>query len=325
MNDMNEPISGDFSRFFTEKLRPAIDGISARRRKALKTAVLAAGGVFLVMLVAVYLFFAPYGKMLGEYNISYWPLLLLLPATMAVIAFSIVYLLLLRSMFGEFRNTMVGRLAEFIDPGFIHQPGAPVSSDDLNASLLFGPVGKPASGNDLFRGRVGGFGAELAEIGVKGDDPLAGVFCSVRCGRRFKSFCVAFPEDVQASVSGVTAAADAQGYSLSSELVRREAALGMQALVPSPDQALADVLLSPGLAARLADMRHSRDVRLFLSFRDDRLWIALLTRRARSGDDRIFEGFDFAHSREFCLDAVFALDVLRWLQDRPEFWVRDGT
>lgn len=316
----------DFSRFFNEKLRPVIDGLGPSRSGAMKRSLLIAAIAFVLFFVVVYVFFAPYGKMLGEYNITYWPLMVLLPATMAVISFSMAYILFLRSMVKVFRETLMSRLAEFIDPGIIHARDPSPDQSETASSLLFEGLGKPELGADRFRGRFDGAAVEIADLKIAGEGanaglpPLTGLFFTARFNRRFRTPGMILPSSAPISLSGLASRLDACGFAGVGELVRLETVGGRQAVLPAAEQGAWKTPLSPALVRRLEAARSENGVDLYLSLRGDRLWAAMLSRRPRQDVPAIFDGFDFGNCREFCRDSDICFELTREVLGNAALW-----
>lgn len=204
---MNDPLAREFSRFSQDKLRPAVDVVAERKRSGFLYALGVAVIVFLVFAGASYFMISPYRQLMGEHGIVYWPLLLLVPASLAVIGFSLAYILSLRNTVKEFRKTLVGRMAEFIDPGLVHESGRPFTESEFASSLLFPAQGKAISCKDHFRGRAGAAAVDIGDIVVKREEngkapALIGLFFTTRYADNFRTFVMILPANAPASLSG---------------------------------------------------------------------------------------------------------------------------
>lgn len=319
---MSDPLSRDFSRFSQDKLRPAVDVVTARKRSGLFLSAIVAVVLFAIFAAAFYFMISPYRQLMGENDITYWPLLLLAPAAIAMIGFCLAYILTLRNAVKEFRETLVARMAEFIDPGLVHETKRPFSQGELESSLLFPMLGKPFAGQDRFRGRADAAGVDIGDLQVQpegdgGTAPLAGLFFIARFPREFRSFAMLLPNGVAVSLSGVEAALGG----VPGGLVRvDDAAGGRQAVAPSASPESAGALLSPAVLGKLQGLRARNGAELYLSCRGNALYAAIL---ARSGDkltQGVFEGFDFAGLKEFCRDAAVCMDMARDMGKRDDLW-----
>lgn len=329
---MSQTIRGEqaaesgFTLFFAEKMRPVVERVAPRRRNALKWGLVVAGAVFLVFFLVVYAFFAPYNQMLGENKITYWPLLVLLPSTMAVISFSLVYIVALRALVKDFREALVGRMAEYIDPGLVFEEGQPFAADELDASLLFTGWAEASSGADRFGGRCGNARVGIAEAKAAPVDRADGrdrhgIVCNAKFEKRFRPLVVVLPRAVPASLSAMGEKLRADGDLPEGELVRLEdPGLQVQILTPSSNTDGVRLELSPDLQERLSDIRLRRGVEFSISLRGDSLWMAMLSDRDADRKQDIFDGFDFARCRDFCLDASLFMRLARELEANDALW-----
>lgn len=304
-----------FVRFFAQKLHPAINRVGEHRRAALKKSLFIAACVFLVFLAGVYAFFAPYNEILGEHKISYWPLLILLPATMSVIAFSLVYILSLRTLVGDFRNALMERMAEYIDVGVTHASGKAFAASDIADSLLFEEGSRTLPGQDRFRGQAGSARIEFTELRVLGKDrDLDGVFSVAHFDKRFSSLMLVLPHAANVDMDALATRLRATGFAHEPKFVRLDNPVaGTQVLALAGGREGGRVKLSRELEEMLAFNRERRGVELYLSFRNDTLWAALLAPREKSDRGGVCDGFDLVRCREFCIDAALCLQLAREL------------
>ena len=331
---MSDSVTRSFAIFSQEKLKPAVDTVTARRRSGLYIALGVGVLLFLLLAAAVYLFFAPYRNLMGEHGISYWPLLFLAPASLGMIGFSLVYILSLRHAVKEFRETLVGKMAEFIDPAVVHESGKTLPKEELEGSLLATIGGRPLSGTDQFRGRIPGAAVHFSDLRMKReksgpdgkDEMLTGLYFYAVMKRKFAMPIMVFPSSVEVSRSGLEAKLRADGDNVGAGLLRLDdPAFGRQILVPSGGEDFVLKLLSAPEFARLEAMRRRDDASLYLSCRGDCLRVALLSSSERLDLPGLFDGFDFGHCREFCRDARMCMNLAISVAERNDLWLDGGV
>lgn len=314
---MSTILTNEFAQFAKEKLRPAVDKVQSCRRSGLRYALLAAGGVFAIFALLVYISLAPFREMLDNHQITYWPLLFLGPLAFAMVGFSLVYIFLLRNAVKVFRFDLIERLAEFIHPGLVHEQDNPISVEDMERSLLFRQLARPKSGTDRFRARVGDANVELSDLRVCPDTDksapcLSGVFFSARFTRRFAMPIVSLPTSVEVSRSDMESELRRQGYDLKEGLVRFEdPADGRQVLLPSGQERNVSRFLPSRVVDALDRLRQQHGVEVLLSAFGNRLYIAMLSAVDRTDLPGVFEGFDFSNCRLFCGNARLAMEIAR--------------
>ncbi|MDR1745630.1 MAG: hypothetical protein LBS30_07755 [Planctomycetota bacterium] len=325
---MADTFNNDFAQFVQKRIRPAIDMIAVRKRSGLFLALLIAIGVFAVFALAAYFIITPYQKLLGEYRISSWPFILLTPFALAALGFAITYILSLRNIVTEFRETLVNRMAEFIDPALTRQtvlrePDQTVLRD----SLLFGGTGQPVSGTDRFLGCSGEASVEFRDIHIPPDknannaESLTGIFMKAMYPKAFREPLFVFPQEAEASRSALEQGLRDKGEAPRGGLVRIDDARTLrQILKPAEAPGWGDGFLSTAAGAKVDILRSEQGSELYLGCFGRDLYLAFLSRDKRMEFPGMFEGFDFGNYREFCREAKTAMAVARELGDRTDLW-----
>lgn len=319
--------SREFNHFFNEKLRPVIDAVALRRRRAFLFSLVVALVCFGVFALVLHIYLAPKFEMLKTHNITFWPLFLLLPATLALLVFSVTYIFALRNVVAEFKASMFGRMAEFIHPNMIYERGQGIPGAEMTASLLFEGLGIPVASPDRFRGGLGSARVEFAPVRVErpegngGTRVLSGIYYSVSYGGTFKSPLIVLPILAPASLSRIQRDLTARGLAKPGDLIRIEdIPEKRQAVVYAADEDEAWRVLTPDLKIRLAVLRNRRGVELHLSCLGNRLALALLGPEADEERRGSFDDFDFVNFREFCRDARVCLELTGELEREREVW-----
>ncbi|MCC8167488.1 MAG: DUF3137 domain-containing protein [Planctomycetes bacterium] len=323
-------ITPDFAHFVHEKLRPAAETVTAKKRSTMFFSLAMAGAVFLVCGAIMYFMMAPYRQMLGEYNITHWPLMIIAPLAMAMIGFCVVYIVGLRRIVGEFRTTLVSRMAEYIDPILVYEANRKVAASAVQDSLVFPKTVTAKPGNDYFRGRIEDSPIELGTIQAapteKGGTTRNGVILLASLPKRFKEPLVIVPMGEKVSRSALEEDLEKDGIAVADGLVRLEdAATSSQILLPSADKETGARILSPETLRRLLLAEKEKDVDFYLSCKGDRLAVALLSPEKRLDFPNLFEGFNFADCQEFCHDAKLVIAVCREIVTRTDLFTTERS
>lgn len=324
---MAEAFNQEFARFTRDKVRPAVEAIGKRKRSGLLIALGMALMVFVIFASAVYFIMLPYQKLMGDHQISYWPLLVLAPASLGMIVFTLVYILSLRNTVRAFRESLINGMTEFIDPGLVHETGRGVEPDYLEESGLFSGIGKPVSGGDRFRGRAGEAAVEFCDVHIplgsdkKNPAGLTGIFMKAVYPKEFREPLFVFPEGVEVSRSGIEEKLAANGIPVPGGLVRLDdKATARQILKPAEAEGWGNGFLSRDIGDRLNEVRASRGSELYLGCRGRNMYLAFLARSERMELPGALDGFDFGSCREFCHEASTAMALVRELNARPDLW-----
>jgi hypothetical protein len=328
---MSASITRSFAEFSKRELQSAVVTVNARRKRGLYFSLLVGFGVFLVLAGAVYLFFSPYAELMGKHGISYWPLLFLAPASLALIGFSLVYILTLRSAVREFRESLIGKMAEYIDASIVHDPGKTIPEEELQGELLATLGGRALPGTDQFRGRVPGAAAHFSDLRLKRkgadgkDEMLTGLYFYATMDRSFALPIMVFPSTEEVIRSGLETKLRASGETMVTGLLRLDdPVLRRQILVPSGGEEFVLGLAGSPAYARLEELRKS-GANLSLSCRGDNLRVAILSKSGRMDLPGMFEEFDLALCRDFCAMARLCLDFAQSLSERPDLWRSEKT
>lgn len=313
---MEDACTRDFSAFTRDRIKPVVDGVMARKRRSLFTSLAAAAGTFLLCAVGVYIFLIPYRQLMQDHNVTYWPLLIFAPLSLAMVIFCLVYILSLRGAVSQFRTALIDRMAEFIHPGLVHDAGRELSREERALAPLSLVDGEPVAGSDQFRGQIDGVAVRLHDLRCLGGsggeggkkNARSGLYFHASFARPFAAPVVMLPENAGTTppVGELTCFDDA--------------AHGRRLFAPAGDGDFARRLLSGEILDCLESLRRQRGTELFLACDGNVLRMALLTRTGRRELPGGFDGFDFGHCREFCLDAALCLAVSRDLAGRADVW-----
>lgn len=286
----------EFNLFFLDRVRPIVDSVTVRKNRILRRSILAGLIVFVIFGCGVYYYAKPYLETAETHGLTFWPLFILLPASMGVIGFSMVYLLGLRTVVADFRESLLKCLAEFIDPTAIYETGRSISGAELTAERLLDGLARPVCGRDRFRGGKGSVRYEISDLraelagdsgpnagGKKKKTVLIGVFYRAWFARCFRDGVLIVP-----------------GF-------------GEAGALPHPE-----------LAAKLAEAKRRLGAELYLSREGERLSIALLGENTHPDGQASLDGFDFGNMREFCRGARLCLDISRAMERDPTLWENDS-
>lgn len=316
---MNDAFRQEFAIFTKNKLHPAVAGIALRKRSGIIKGIIAGGICFLIGVAVAYAFLAPYREAMQKGNIMLWPMLVLAPMALGVLVFSLVFVLSLKKTVVDFRNALMGGLAEFIEANLTCDSDTPLARDKVEASHLFTGNGDIAIGPERFKGYAGDARVEFSEIGVKGDagegGAMKGLYMSAQYDRPFPYPFFIFPAKASVSISGLQKALSCNGYETPDGLVRVDRG-ERQFLLPSGVESGADWIGSHELAKKLDEVKIVNGGELYLAARDNDMSMALLSPGTDKNTVGIFDRFDLDKCREFCRDARLALRIAKKCGER---------
>lgn len=312
---MSESTPCGFALFSKEKIQPAINAVLASKRLSLYLALGIGLILFFGFAAVVSHLLAPYRSMTKQYNISYWPVMLLAPSVIGIGVFFLVYILGLQHSVNEFHASVLAKLADFIAFGTIHETGKTLPSGELEGILLASLGGKPFSGTDQFHCRLPGAAAHFSTLRIKRDatgagktETLTGLYFYAVMEQNFAAPIMVFPSSPEIDASGFETRFRAVGDTAGTCLLRLDdPSRGRQFLVPLGWGDCVSNLLSSPAFVQLEDACRRGGAGLYLSCQDNCLRVALLSPSTRVDSSRVLNGFDFGHCRDvrLCLDMAF--------------------
>lgn len=331
-NRRPEPADADFRRFFATTLKPEAERVTARRKKAFVRALLIGALAFAVFGIAAYLYLSSHLSLPDTGFGALWSVVLLLPLTIAVLTTCTAYILLLRTVVTDFKRAVVSRVAEFVDPAVVYEPGRSISKETFKRSLLFEDARyNRFSGEDYFRGSVGRTRFEFSELKVEHvrrgrnretrREVFGGIFFVADFNKKFKGFTMAVPDFAEANFGWVGTALQGMNFTRPGQAVRLEdVEFERLYAVYASDQVEARYILSPALMRRLVELRRKHGVDLYFSCVDEHVHIALLTSRKHFEMPGLFSNLTVEHCREFCLDIRACIDLVEDLDLNTRIW-----
>lgn len=331
---MADSCSRNFSHFAQERIKPVVDTVLAGKRRSLLVSLTVALGVFLVCAAAVYVFLMPYRQMMQTHGVTYWPLIILAPLSLAMVVFCLVFILSLRGAVKTFRTALMARMAEFIHPDLVHDALREMPREEMRAVPLSLLDGIPVAGADQFRGTVDGIAVRFFDLQCAGGEAKkdknslvrTGLYFQAAFARQFIAPVAMLPGDSEVSRSGVEAKLAAEGIAAAEGWVRLDdKEHGLQVLTLSGQEDFARQLLPEEAFGCLDALRRQRGAELLLACHGNVLRVVLMAKVERRDLPGRFDGFDFGHCREFCLDATLCLDIARELAVRESVWRKDAA
>ncbi len=319
---MLQGMAEEMKEFFTGKMRREALVVKERRRRTFMISLGLSALVFVVLFAVCWHFLQPFSEVADGMDL--WALYLLLPLTVAVLAFSIMHILSLRAVLNDFKAKVTDQFAEFINPAVVHDTGAPMSEKEIRDSLMFPATAKLESGPDRFRGALDGVGYRFCHLGLNtpsaGPAGLAnGLFFHAEFSQPFRHFALSAPEGAELSLSQVSRGLLDQNLEQPGELVRLdEKGLGRQLVVRS-DGGGGDLLPMDSMR-RMEELRLTRNVQSYFSCLGKQLYIALLSPQDDPNAGSCFDDFNFDHCLNFSAEARTCLELVRELGKRPDMF-----
>ena len=261
-----------FKEFYEAKLLPDLK-ILDKERKQVDRRVLLIGLIAAVLIVVL-------GRFRGNAT-SYFQILLGVFALIVISITSKKYRL-------NFKNKIVLKIAAFVDENLVYSPEGSVSREEFTKSGIFQKYCNSFTGEDHFKGKLGKTAIEFSEVvarhkttsgtGSKRKEQYTtifkGVFFIADFNKNFNGYTLVLPDTAEKMLGKL--GQNLQAFSSRGELVKLEdPEFEKEFCVYASDQVEARYILSPSLMQRIVEFKRKWNTKVYLSFRDSKVYIAI--------------------------------------------------
>lgn len=315
----------NFREFYEKELRPDLESIDLRRRETNKKALT----VLMITVVAVLteLVLIP-----GNTDFPK-PVPIIITAFAGLAATGIVS----KNYRKEYKEKIIARIAGYADEGLIYSPEGFIPMKEFERSRIFTLSCDKYSGEDHFRGRIGKTEIEFSEINAKHrnssgtganrrDDYttiIRGLFIIADFNKHFKTHTVVLPDTAEKLFGkfGQTLQSAAFGRG---ELIRLEdPRFEKEFCVYGDDQVEARYILTPLLMERIMAFRKKWNTRVYLSFLNSRVYIAISMYKDLFEMRPFKPAADYAFLEESVRFLTLITDVVEDLSLNTRIWTRE--
>lgn len=261
-----------FREFYDVKLLPDLK-ILDKERKQVDRRVLLIGLIAVILIVII-------GRFRGSAT-SYFQILIGVFALIVISVTSKKYRL-------NFKNKIVLKIAAFVDENLVYSPEGFVSREEFTNSTIFQQFCNDFNGEDHFKGKIGKTAIEFSEVvgrhktttgtGSKRKEQYTtifkGVFFVADFNKKFSGYTLVLPDTAEKMLGKL--GQTLQAFSSRGKLIKLEdPEFEKEFCVYANDQVEARYILSPSLMQRIVDFRRKWNTKVYLSFRDSKVYIAI--------------------------------------------------
>ncbi len=268
---------GNFREFYEDQLRPDLEDIDRRRKEVNKRAVT----ILLITAAAIIT------ELLLIPGDTEFPKPV--PIMFTFIAGMIVTGIFSKSFRREYKEKIIARLAGFADEGLIYNPDGTVPQHEFTRSKIFPYSCDKYSGEDHFSGKIGRTEIAFSEVTAKhrsnsgsGSSQkdeyntfFRGLFIIADFNKHFKTHTVVLPDTAEKLFGSFGQKLQAMAPDRG-ELIRLEdPRFEREFCVYGDDQVEARYILTPALMERILAFKKKWNTRVWLSFLDSKVYIAI--------------------------------------------------
>ena len=309
-----------FKEFYDVKLLPELK-ILDKERKQVDRRVLLIGLIGLILIVIV-------GRFRGSATF-YFQILI---GVFALIVISIAS----RKYRLNFKNKIVLKIAAFVDENLVYSPEGFVSRDEFSNSAIFQKSCNNFTGEDHFKGKIGKTAIEFSEVVARHESTsgtgsnkkkqyttiFKGVFFVADFNKHFAGYTLVLPDTAEKILGKF--GQNLQAFSSRGELIKLEdPEFEKEFCVYASDQVEARYILSPSLMQRIVEFKRKWDTKVYLSFRDSKVYIAIKMDK-NLFETRLFKSIvDYNFIEENIRFLVLLTGIVEDLNLNTRIWSKD--
>jgi len=267
----------NFREFYEKELRPDLESIDLRRRKTNKK-------VLTVLLISAVTLLTELVLIPGDTDFPK-PVPIIITAFASLVAIGIVS----QSYRKEYKEKIITRIAGYADESLVYSPEGFIPMEEFIRSRIFNLSCDKYSGEDYFRGRIGKTDIEFSEVTAKhrningtgknrSEDYtiiLKGLFIIADFNKNFKTHTIVLPDTAEKLFGKFGQTLQSVSFGRG-ELIRLEdPRFEKEFCVYGEDQVEARYILTPSLMERILAYRKKWNSRVYLSFLDSKVYIAI--------------------------------------------------
>jgi hypothetical protein len=313
----------DLKKFFETELKTDLDELETRRKKiAARVLVLAIGAVCLIG-----------GSVALYFIIDFWAFI---PGVAVIVLWAILHWVFTKGYTSDFKTKVIARIVKFIDPGLDYKPTACISEGDYLASRIFRTRPDRYRGDDLVTGRIGKTTIAFSEIhseykttthSSSGGTQTSwhtifkGLFFIANFNKRFKGETYVLPDLAQKTFGKILGNLFQSWNKGRGQLIKMEDPdFEREFVVYGSDQVEARYILSTSLMKRIYDYKARTGRTVYLSFVDDKIYVALSYLK-NLFEPKLFKSLlDFGVIREYYDDLTYATGLVEELNLNTRIW-----
>jgi hypothetical protein len=188
----------------------------------------------------------------------------------------------------NFKNKIISKIAGFVDKNLVYTPEGTVSREEFTNSGIFQKYCNNYHGEDHFKGEMGKTAFEFSEVVGKhvtstgtGSNKkqhqhlvFRGIFFVADFNKNFNGYTVVLPDTAERMLGKF--GQSLQSMSSRGQLIKLEdPEFEKEFCVYSDDQVEARYILSTSLMKRIVEFKRKWDTKIYLSFRDSKVYIAI--------------------------------------------------
>jgi hypothetical protein len=317
----------EFRSFYESQLRPALQELEARRRKAVNRMIVV-GSVLVGAVVGSALLAPVFGAA---------PVILFIAAMIALVIGGISWAAMTTDLRSEFKRRVVAQVARFVDPSLVYSPEGHVSREQFRDSGIFQHGIDRFKGEDHVSGMIGKTRIEFSELHAQYKTTthtkngthttwhtiFKGLFFIADFSKDFRGRTYVLTDVAESTFGFLGRKLQEMNFTRPDLVKLEDPEFERVFVVYSDDQIEARYILSTSLMERILDFRRRTGLAVQLSFVRSNVHVAIPLTRNMFEPRMTRSLVDFDLVRQYLQDLRFACGIVDDLNLNTRIWSKE--
>jgi hypothetical protein len=313
----------ELKTFYQTDLRGRLESLEKKRRNILQKVISAGICIFLAVMIFAFFFLRSF---------TMQPIHLFFALVFSLILFGIITYLMTRNYVNEFKNKIIRKIVNFIDPDLNYSPRGCISKTIFMASKIFKTKPNRYKGDDLVHGKVGQTKIRFSELHAEYESGsgknrsrrtvFKGLFFIADFNKHFRGETIVLPDTAENLFGSFGKLLQSWNIARADLIKLEDPEFEKLFVVYGNNQIEARYILSTSLMARISDFKKKTGRKIYLSFIYSNVYVAVEYTK-NLFEPRIFRTLlDFEPIAEYFDDLSLAVGIVDDLNLNTRIWTK---
>jgi hypothetical protein len=313
----------ELKEFYTNELSADLRALE-QKRKQVMTHTMIGAGVLLILALIGFGIVASHGAP---------AMILIFFLVGAAIIGGIIFHFTSKSYKREFKQRIIGRIVQFLDPGLAYQADGLIDKHTFKGSKLFTHSIDRYKGEDLVRGRADKTDIMFSELHAeyKTSDGknthwhtiFKGLFFIADFNKHFRGQTIVLPDTAEKLFGGFGKMLQSWNVGRADLIKLEDPEFEQEFVVYGDDQIEARYILSTSLMQRILDFKRKTGTKIYLSFTGSKVYVAVPMTKNMFEPKYFSSVSDFSPILDYYRDLSFAAGIVDDLNLNTRIWTKE--
>ncbi|MBC8379668.1 MAG: DUF3137 domain-containing protein [Planctomycetes bacterium] len=313
----------ELKEFYANDLSTDLQQLEAKRKRVMQNTLIAVGVLIVLGLIG-------FGVMVSQDAPRFVFGFVLITG---VAIGTIIFYLIGKSYKREFKQCIIGRIVQFIEPSLIYRPEDYIDESIFKSSKLFTHSIDLYNGEDLVRGRVDKTNLMFSELHAQYETGsgknktwhtlFKGLFFIADFNKHFRGQTVVLPDTAEKLFGGLGKMLQSWNVSRADLIKLEDPEFEKEFVVYADDQIEARYILSTSLMQRILDFKKKTGTKIHLSFTGSKVYVAVPMTKNMFEPKYFSSVGDFSPILDYYRDLSFAAGIVDDLNLNTRIWTKE--